>query len=144
MAVRRPSIGPSMFRQASWWVVLVAGALTVLFLVAIVREVVSGYTIRQQVKRLEQQVGAEQKRQAQLDALISYLSSPTFQEREARLKLGLKKSGERVIVVPPAGDAANGNENVATPSGGPTAVGPTSNPQRWWTFFFGPRRARSS
>lgn len=120
--------------QISWWVVVAAGAITVFFMVAIIREVVRTATVRRQVDRLQQELAQETKRQSELQDLIGYLGSPTFQEREARLKLGLKKSGERVIVIPD-----NSNTNQSVQSGGQLGQSPrtTTIPNRWWQYFFG-------
>ncbi len=130
---------PSWVRQPSWWLVLIAGVLLVTFSVAIVRELVNSRRVRQQVQRLRDQVAVEQQRQRQLQDLIDYLGSPTFQEQEARLKLGLKKSGEQVIVVPPAPTAANNSPSSSTWPTTDSAGQTLSHPQRWWQYFFGPK-----
>ena len=121
--------------SASWWVVLVAGSLIIVFAVDMARETLKSRQVRRQIKTLRQAVAREEDRHRQLDQLIAYLASPTFQEREARLKLGLKKPGERVFVVPPG----------AVNSGGILESGQTvrstvdeqqSMAQRWWQYFF--------
>lgn len=132
----------SWLQQPSWWVVLIAGALFITFSTAIVRELINGHEVRQQVQRLEHQVATEQQRQAQLQDLIDYLGSPTFQEQEARLKLGLKKTGEQVIVVPTPAPSVNGTN--IPPAAQTTDINgqPLSHPQRWWKYFFGPNSTR--
>lgn len=130
----------NLFRQPSWWVVVVAGTLLVVFLVAIVREVVSWHAIKQQVSRLQSQVATAQTHQRQLQDLIDYLGSPTFQEREARLQLGLKKSGERVIVLPPSADSSN-QGSTADANQGPSSDSTGATTHRWWSYFFSPRRS---
>ena len=129
----------SFIREPRVALVLIAGALTIIFLVAIVRELLQGHQVRNQVNGLRYGVVAEQQRQQDLQNLLTYLQSPTFQERQARLELGLKKSGERVLVVPP-----NQNTNADQNSGGADAeVGATApvtssntNPSRWLQYFF--------
>ncbi len=123
-------------QRPSWLVVLIAGGLFVSFSVAIVREVINGHQVRQQVQLLERQVATEQQRQTQLQELIDYLGSPTFQEQEARLKLGLKKNGEQVIVVPTSSSPVNGN-NKNTVDSTLSDTAPQPPLQRWWTYFFG-------
>lgn len=132
MAERRTAVATK--HAPSWWVVVVAGGLVIVFAVAITREFFRTRQIRQQVEQLRNQVAAEEQRHAELEDLIAYLSSPTFQEREARVQLGLKKSGEQVIIVQPeprgesteSGSTANGTTGVG---GRPV--------QQWWTYFFG-------
>jgi cell division protein FtsB len=119
--------------------VFIAGALTLIFLIAIVREVLQGHQVRTQVRRLREEVSAEEQRQKDLQDLLTYLQSPTFQERQARLELGLKKEGERVLIVPPSTtntvneDQEPGNTSVDTPT---TKKAPTTNPERWLQYFF--------
>lgn len=134
----------SWIQQPSWWIVLIAGALFVTFSVSIIRELVNGHQIRQQVQRLQHQVATEQNRQSQLQDLIDYLGSPTFQEQEARLKLGLKKNGEQVIVVPATNTPVTGLSTSTTTESVDSMGKPISRPQRWWNYFFAPRTASSS
>lgn len=129
---------PGLKGHVSWWIVVVAGTLVAFFAIGVSREVFRGQQVRQQVRRLQQKIAVEEERHTQLADLISYLSSQTFQEREARLKLGLKKPGERVLVVPGNNDNVNSIDGDAaqTTTGG-TASAATTNPGRWWQYFFG-------
>ncbi|MBI2984571.1 MAG: septum formation initiator family protein [Candidatus Kerfeldbacteria bacterium] len=135
--MRRSRWQPPDRPTLSWWMVVVSGSLVVLFTVAIIRESARSDQVRQQVQRLRQQVTDEERRQEQLAELITYLRSQTYQEREARLKLGLRKSGERVIVVPPGTvnvDAEKTNGLPTTPRG---SRSPVSTARLWWQYFFG-------
>lgn len=137
----RNAATPSAWRQPSWIIVLVAGGLVIFFLTGIARETMRWYSVRQQVTRLQRDVRAEQQHQKQLEDLLAYLHSPTFQEREARLKLGLKKEGERVIIVTP--DASSSVVSDPSQSGSSADQPPDSIPQRWWRYFFHSSRLAS-
>lgn len=128
--------------QPSWWIVIIAGTLFVSFIVAIVREVVNSRNVAKQVRRLQDEVAVEQHRQQQLQELIDYLNSPTFQEQEARLKLGLKGEGESVIVVPPSASFSGATVNGTGATTEPDQS--LDHPQHWWKYFFGPRPTHSS
>lgn len=137
-----PSPSRSFFSQPSWLIVLISGSILVFFLVAITREIFQGHHVRLQVKRLHEQVAAEDAKQRQLQDVADYLASPTFQEREARLKLGLKKEGERVIVVPLVNSTPAGTSG-SQPAGNNGQDGPTAGssvPRRWWSYFFSPTK----
>lgn len=128
---------PTWLRQPSLWVVLVAGALLVTFSVAIVRELINSHQVRVQVQRLQGQVATEAHRQQQLQDLIDYLGSPTFREQEARLKLGLKKEGEQVLVVPITNSTmTNTTTETLTSTSSSTSTEPLSHPAQWWNYFF--------
>jgi cell division protein FtsL len=128
------------FRQPSLWIVLVAGVLFITFSIAIVRELINSHQVRQQVQRLQNQVADEEHRQRQLQDLIDYLGSPTFREQEARLKLGLKKQDERVLVVPTNGSATNSTDAAGVTNTSSTPTTPATRPAEWWQYFFGPRQ----
>ena len=136
--MKRPLAKQYASRGLSWWIVLVAGALAVFFAIAITRELIRSRQVSQQVKRLNDQVSAEEDRHQKLSELISYLSSQTFQEREARLKLGLKKAGEKVVVVPPntiPDQNGNQNDSIYEQPTDEEIVTP-SNIDKWWQYFF--------
>lgn len=132
-----------LLRTPSWWVVVVAGLLLTTLIVAITREIINWRRVRIQVQRLSDQVSSAQRQHQQLEDMIAYLQSPTFQEGEARLQLGLKKTGERVIVVP-ADQQANTGSTGQSSSTDATATLSGSHAQRWWTYFFGPHSLSSS
>ena len=131
---------PSIIREPKVAIVVIAGALTIIFLIAIVREMLQGHQVRTQVRRLRDEVAAEEQRQHDLQDLLTYLQSPTFQERQARLELGLKKEGERVLIVPPSTNTSPTTDTETVP--GDTAqtkttpATPTTNPGRWLQYFF--------
>lgn len=125
----------SFVREPRVAIVLIAGVLTIIFLIAIVRELLQGHQVRTQVRRLRDDVAAEQQRQLDLQNLLTYLQSPTFQERQARLELGLKKNGERVLVVPPATTDGSTATKTAPSSGSSHQEVSDTNPQRWWQYF---------
>ena len=63
--------------------------------------------------------------------MAKYLQTDFFVEKEARLKLGLRKPGEQVVVVPneigklvKISQKGYNNANL-------------TNPQKWWHYFWG-------
>lgn len=63
----------------------------------------------------------------QLSELVKYLSTPEFQEKEAREKLNLQKEGEIVVGLP-----QNEVEQVASASTNEQV----SIPRKWYNYFF--------
>lgn len=72
-----------------------------------------------------------EKKNAELQQSLSYLSSESYQERAAKEQLNLKKSGEIVFGF---SDAAGTPQNVA--AGGVADNRP--NAQKWLEYFMGP------
>ncbi|MEK7167392.1 MAG: septum formation initiator family protein [Patescibacteria group bacterium] len=126
-------------------VILAASALLlVLFLVGIVRETINRYQIKNEIKGLEGQVKRLEGDNTGLSSMITAWTSGNQLEEEARLKLGLQKPGENVVLV-------QRNEETSTSSmligQKPKIVGNIvveseldqsnwSNPLRWWHYFF--------
>lgn len=120
------------WQQPSLVVILVAGAITIFFLVAIAREFLQTRDTDRQLSRLRQAVSAEEARQKSLQDLLAYLSSPTFQEQQARLQLGLKQPNERVVIIPKESVDPSANPDSQAAAANDTR----SNPMKWWDYFF--------
>lgn len=124
--------------HVSWWqrllrarlFLLVAAVVCAFLLIAFARETIHRYEVRQEIAKLEQQIGDLESRKESLSGLIDYFSSPLYQEQEAREKLGLAKAGERVVIVP----LTNSTPPVTAQT--PAAAPEPSNPQKWWRYFF--------
>ncbi|MEY4744450.1 MAG: Septum formation initiator [Candidatus Parcubacteria bacterium] len=89
---------------------------------------------QKEVDRLKAQADELEAKNAEIADLGKRASTADVLEREARLKLNLRKPGEQVVVVEAGpGLAAGGNPVPAR------AVGqgkPSSNLARWWKYFF--------
>lgn len=110
------------------------------------REWMRNREIRQEIARLEAQAAALGTRNLEIADLNTAFRTESFIEREARLKLGMKKPGESVVVI------QNGSQTVAAASvGGEEArtandprtllameadVPELANPSKWWHYFF--------
>jgi cell division protein FtsB len=131
MAPRTPFI-----RRLLTWRGLVAVNLVLASLVGagLGREYVRQRGLRDEISRLQGEAEDLSARQLDLFALTSSLRTESFIEREARLKLGLKRPGESVVVVRdgPIG-AASG---VEPPGGEDSSAVPVANPAKWWYYFF--------
>lgn len=92
--------------------------------------------IQKEIDGLQAQIGQLKQENSDMENLTSYLSSREFQEKEAREKLNLQKSDEKMIVlrkdvVPQDNQSAN---SASAPQVPPEDN--TSNYLRWWKHFF--------
>lgn len=114
---------------------LAASFVVLLFLaVSFGREILRRYEIKREIGTLQNEIDVLARRNTELTDLMAYLNTNSFQEREARVKLGLQKAGESVVLIP--------REQVnAQPSVVPAASGAQFEEQtparKWWTYFFG-------
>jgi len=112
--------------------VLLLGFISYHYVVSLQR----GYQLEQRVQSMQTDIDELHTRREELLRMKEMIESPDYLEREARAKLGLKKKGEYVIIVPdetvealPRGDVADHSLN------GQYAI--LSYPQRWFYYFFG-------
>lgn len=111
--------------------------ILILISAALTKEIARRYQIRGEIKKLQAQAGELEKKNTDLGQLVSQISSSTYKEEQARLKLGLQKPGESVVVV--LGESTDNQNNNSAVSSTPTEASlthQTSNPQRWWKYFF--------
>jgi len=88
--------------------------------------------VNQEITDLKQEVKNLEKDNLELTELIEYFNSDAYIEKKARIDLGLKKEGERVVVV-------NNQENNPTKQQSNTEEGEQklkSNLQEWWRYLF--------
>ena len=64
------------------------------------RAIQTNYTTSQQIRGLKQEIAALTTQTTHLKNTIVYYKSKTYQELEAKRRLGLKRPGETVVLVP--------------------------------------------
>ena len=96
--------------------------------VGIGRSLIKRAEVKREVAKLQEDIAQFDDKSKELNQLLQYLGTDEYQEREARLRLGLMKPGEQVVVIP--GLTSEGG--AATPAGGQS----DPNWQRWVKVFF--------
>ena len=132
---------PSWFKPPRYahWSFLFAGTGVVLVLVAIssARETYQGWKVDQEIHGLRAQVELLEGKRLHLGDALARLQSPEAVDREARLRLGLQKPGERVFVLREGGSIRSGPANTAPAALNNEEV-EASNPRKWFRYFFHP------
>lgn len=111
------------------------------------REWVRNREIQSEIARLQGEAQSLQTRNLQIADLNTAFRTESFIEREARLKLGMKKPGENVVVIQGEGSAgvsvSNAADGGAEPSDDPRSLLAAAdgalelaNPSKWWQYFF--------
>jgi cell division protein FtsB len=120
----------------------------VLISAALAKEIARRYQIHAEIKKLENTAASLEQRNTELGGLLNQLSNSAYREEQARLKLGLQKPGESVVVVmgestdnPPA--STNATPTTA-PEESDDISSTASNPQKWWDYFFPPALNKES
>jgi cell division protein FtsB len=115
--------------------VLVFEVLIVLFLAfSVTKEIVRRKDVQSEIGRLDQQIGQLEQQNIRLADVLKEMTTDNYAEKEARRKLDLQKPGETVILLP----QADQNQLLVTESANnATAEKKSTNPEKWWAFFFG-------
>ncbi|MBI4599110.1 septum formation initiator family protein [Candidatus Uhrbacteria bacterium] len=119
-------------------------AVLSLLLFSFGQEFARNYTIQQEIRRLQEQADTLSSRRLEMQELAQALQTETFIEREARLKLGLQKAGEQLVIVSPedsepnarAGSLAAAVSVTAPATDGSARTKRLSNARKWWFYFF--------
>lgn len=123
-------------RRLGW---LVAGLAAVALLagVGFTRETLRTRQVDREIKALRQEADRLRIHNFQVSSLQASLDSGEFLEREARMKLGLQKVGEQVVVLrkEERNTATSPEEGLAPRSLG---EGGWSNAKKWWNYFADP------
>lgn len=99
----------------------------ILLSVAIVKDLMRRIKIEQSISSLEKQIKKEEKRNKYLSKLLEFLNESSFKEKEARLKLGMQKPGEKVFIIVPSPSGSSEEKEKQTSS--------KSNIQKWLEYF---------
>lgn len=140
---------------AKQWVLpkLIIAVLALLIVFVVVQSFLlwyKSYQTNQQVGGLKKELVRLEEQHARLDSFRKFLESDFFAEQEARVKLGMQKKGERVVVVPqkdssvsengvsPSADSGEGQQASGIQRDEPpdTSDASANNRWSWWSYFF--------
>jgi len=128
----------TMKKRSTNWVIKVftsrfflLGAFLIALILAIsfARAFYKDYEIRQQIKALQAEVEELEARRLDSLELLDYVKTDAYVEDVGRTQLGLKKPGERVIIVD-ASEGITSTEVVLEERERATMW------KRWWKYFF--------
>lgn len=90
--------------------------------------------VESDIELKKQEIRDLEKSNQELNELIEYFSSDLFIEKEARDKLGLRKDGEKVVVIPKETDHYNDQSNDLLNQ--QLIKEDKFLPKLWWEYFF--------
>ncbi len=106
------------------------------------------YEADKDIEALKKDVAVLEDNHRRLEKINTFFESDFFAEKEARLKFGMRKEGEHVVVIQDAQREDGAGENNKKGEEGVTTILPggrevfiqnnkKSNPIQWWDYFFG-------
>jgi cell division protein FtsB len=113
-------------------IVNVVGAIIIVYLMVVLGQTVKrNYDLGRQIDDLKQQMTTLEDQKNELAYSLQYYKTDSFQDRQARAKLGLQAPGENVVIIP---------QKSPSPTPAPSSSKPAarkSNLQQWFDFLGG-------
>lgn len=103
---------------------------TGVFLISLAKETYRNYKVTKEIKDLKSDIELLKTENLELASLIDYFKTDNFAEKEARIKLGMKKADEKVFII--KNDPSDENTNLTDEN----QNNKTSNLGKWWQYFF--------
>ena len=113
------------------FITLVGFIVLILVSIPLAKNISRRYLVDQEIMDLEQEITDLESKNKDFKDFVSYLESDQFVEEQARLKLGLKKPGEEVVVLKANLNASSSLLNLTDDNNLNI-----SHPQKWWNYFF--------
>ena len=93
------------------------------------------YEVKKELDKLNVEIVDLNKQKEGLNQLIDYYKNESGLEKEARLRLNLKKEGEKVVIILPQATSTNAEREIISENSISTEDLP--NYRQWWYYFFG-------
>ncbi len=127
------TIYKKLLKSKLFFVFLIPIVLTLLF--GIFQNFYYRYKVQSDLNKLNNEVALLSEQKNDLEKLIDYYKNESNIEKEARLRLNLKKEGERaVIILPRATSTSESGESFSGVGG--IGIEELPNYRQWWYFLF--------
>ena len=130
-------------RIIKWRFLSIVNVLLILFLsIALGREIVRSQDIQKDIDALQAEADELATKNLAMKEFRTAMQTESFIEREARLKLGMKKPGEKVVIVKEAQEIDETEEVVENPDDplglviDSESAPQLANTTKWWYYFF--------
>jgi len=118
--------------------------ILIVLAIGLIRETYHKYQLTKEINNLKSEMEQIEGNNQQLADLLGYLKQDSYLEKEARLKLNLKKPGEKVVILSESSnnESIENNKDQMIKNGVPEDVNKDVNKTeganywKWWEYFF--------
>ena len=103
--------------------------LFIFILFGLAKGTLKSHKVSAEVDQLQAEINRLETQNQDFEQLVKYLNTDTFIEQEAKLKLGLKKANENLVIIPDS-------EIPGSFDAKKTEAAATSNLEKWLAYFF--------
>jgi cell division protein FtsB len=123
-----------------WSLRILFVALFVFAVVSNIIRIINNNELSEKVRNSTERLENLKAKAKKLELLSTYYQSVSYQEVEARRRLGMQKPDEKVIIIKGIPiDSTNNLESLNNGVEQPVADVATPNTSKWWKYFFGKR-----
>lgn len=127
------TIYQKFFKSKIFFIFLIPVLLALSF--GIFQELYYRYKVKGELDKLNAEIVILDKQKDDLNQLVDYYKNESNLEKEARIRLNLKKEGEKVVIIlPQATSTTQSEESVFVLSDG--NIEDLPNYKQWWYYFF--------
>lgn len=119
---------------ASRFFLLMAAAALVIVGIGVSKGIIRYTELQQEISKIERDISKLESKNQELNRLITYLTTPEFKEKAARLQLNLQKPGEHVIIIPGADGEGDNEISLIVPKDATKTK--EANWRQWLNYFF--------
>ena len=123
----KSTIYERLLKSRFFFIFLIPIFLALLF--GIFQQVYYRYQVQKKLNELNAEVANYKKQREDLTKLIEYYQDTSNLENEARVRLNLKKEGEKVVIILPTATSTDKNATFGNYENMP-------NYKQWWRYFF--------
>lgn len=116
---------------------LIIAAIVVFILFNLGRSIWRNWQTSQKISTIEEEIGQLENQNQHLNNLIVYYQTDSFKELEARRKLGYKKTGENVLVIPELVQTEQNEDQIPQSSKEKVTTPKTANFIKWYQYVMG-------
>jgi len=103
--------------------------LFIFILLGVAKGTIKSHKVNAEVAQLQAEIARLEAQNKDFEQLIKYLNTDTFIEQEAKLKLGLKKEDENLVIIPDSEIPLDKDKEKIFENKSKT------NPEKWWAYF---------
>ena len=111
--------------------------ISLALLIGIFQQFYYRYQVKKDLDKLDTEIANFNKQKEDLNNLLDYYKNESNLENEARVRLNLKKEGEKVVIILPAATSTEKSGGIS--SQGSENIENLPNYKQWWHYFFPPK-----
>lgn len=125
--------------SSSKWLLVCLVAVAVILIIKFANVSFQMFRSQSQIAALKSDLEQLQEHQKELQGLEHFFQSDYFAEREARLRYGMQKKGEKTVILKQSEPQQKLNQDVIAENHNnkEKITQPFSNSLSWWLYFFG-------